>query len=232
MHHHVLIPSKHEGFDYCVECGTYKNRNFQFPKEMYEGNYWDGEKHSLFEHQRNNFKCVDEEVGISKVDSIFKFVPKGENFLEIAASPGEVLLRAKEEGYKVIAGIEPSLQYVYEILQVIPQAQIFHGFFPECTANIIGDQVDCIVACDVFEHTDKPEPFLAEIHRLLKVGGTAIIMSPIILHDGLSRQRDFHVEEHAYIYSQRFLEPYLKTIFASVSFDRWREGHEYIILTK
>jgi len=230
MHQHIFKPSDKEGFEIC-ECGTYHNIDFVYPKELYEGEYWDGEAHSLFEHQRNNM-LETESCGISKVDKIMQFVPKGEWALEIACSPGEILNRLSETGYSNVFGIEPSLRYIDPIANVARQARIINGFFPDCTYPLVGDVADCIIGADILEHVVDYNAFLWEVHRLLKVGGTAILMSPIILHDGQYRERDFHKIEHCWIFSQRFLEPYLKTIFSSVSFERWICGHEIIILTK
>ena len=39
-------------------------------------------------------------------------------------------------------------------------------------------QFDCVVAIDVLEHLSDDQPFLAEMRRVLKVGGTAVVTVP------------------------------------------------------
>ena len=39
-------------------------------------------------------------------------------------------------------------------------------------------------------------------------------------------------DEHAWIFSKKFLESYLKEIFTEVKFARWIVGHEILILKK
>ena len=58
-------------------------------------------------------------------------------------------------------------------------------------------------------------------------------MSPIILErDKLIKDSDFLPAEHAWLFTEKFLDPYLKEIFREVKFTRWLTGHEIIILDK
>lgn len=92
---------------------------------------------------------------------------------------------------------------------------------------------DCIVGSDVMEHCEDYDAYFKEGLRLLKPGGIMITMSPIILADGLHRKIDFDFpDQHCWIHSQAFLEPYLKEMFSHVEFRRWICGHELIICKK
>jgi 2-polyprenyl-3-methyl-5-hydroxy-6-metoxy-1,4-benzoquinol methylase len=93
---------------------------------------------------------------------------------------------------------------------------------------------DVIIGSDVMEHIEDYDSFFRTTQRVLVSGGKAIFMSPIILNeDGLYRTRDFeHPDEHCWVHTQKFLEPYLKEMFSEVKFTRWIVGHEMIILTK
>ena len=55
---------------------------------------------------------------------------------------------------------------------------------------VLSESIDCILLLDVLEHIAEPDRCLAEIHRVLKPGGTFVLGVPFLypLHD---RPRDF-----------------------------------------
>lgn len=233
-HQHNFKPSDKEGYEVCADCGSYHSIAQVDPKIIYEEKeYWSyDEKRSKPEEQVNNLQCIDD-CGISKVDRVMQFVPYGKRALEIACFPGVLLKRLLEKGYKEPIGIEPSDRYIHFICTQAPLAVVVHGYFPEVTKPAEPSLFDVIVGLDVFEHVDDYDGFMKEVHRLLVDGGTGIFMSPTILEDGLYRERDFdHPDEHCWIWTQRFLEPYLKSMFSEVKFARWIVGHELIIVKK
>jgi 2-polyprenyl-3-methyl-5-hydroxy-6-metoxy-1,4-benzoquinol methylase len=162
-----------------------------------------------------------------------QFVPKrGKNALEIGCSPAVILNRLLDRNFTVW-GIEPSERYIPFLREQAPEAHIVQGYFPEVTSRCEEGVFSCIISLDVAEHIDDFQGFFNEIHRLLTPDGTAIIMSPIILNrDGLIKKSDFIASEHAWIWTERFLEEYLKEFFKEVSFHRWINGHEIILLKK
>ncbi len=233
MHEHIFIPSDKKDYEICTICGSYHSTAQVEPKVIYEDNeYWgDGTGRSTLEQQISNFNCTDD-CGISKADRIMQFIPKGRRALEIACVPAVILNRLAEIGYETW-GIEPSEKYIDFICKQAQTSRIIHGYFPDVFDKEVGGSFDCIVAIDVMEHTDDYKGFFDAVHRLLIQEGTAVIMSPIILEDGLYRQRDFdHADEHAWIHTQKGLEPYLKSMFSEVEFKRWIVGHELIKLVK
>lgn len=234
QHEHKFIDSEFYGYEKCVECGSYHSTKQVDPNIIYcEKDYWSyDEKRSKPDEQVNNLTCIDD-CGISKVDRILQFVPNGNRVLEIACFPGVLMKKLLERGYVDVIGIEPAAKYNDFIGSQAPGAVIINGYFPEILKPSDDNLFDCIIGMDVFEHVDDYNGFMKEVHRLLIPHGTAIFMSPIILDDGLFRYRDFHVpSEHYWIWTKRFLEPYLKEIFSEVKFSRWLVGHEIIILTK
>lgn len=234
--HSFIASTEHKGYEVCTDCGSYHSIAQVEPKIIYEDNpYWDkGDGttgRSTLEQQCENFVCIDD-CGISKADRIFQFVPEGKTALEIACAPGVVLNRLSEKGFDAF-GIEPSLEYLPFILSKAPKSKVIHGYFPSATSGFHDEYFDCIIAIDVMEHCDDDFGFFKEVRRLLNNGGTAVIMSPIILTDGLKRKIDFdHPDQHCWIHSQKFLEPCLKEMFAEVKFSRWICGHEIIICKK
>jgi len=235
-HKHVFRESTIKDYEVCIECGTYHSTAQVEPSLIYETDYWDtGDSatgRSTIEQQSQNFECIDD-CGISKSNRIMQFVPDGGKVaLEIACAPGNILKRLIEKGYEAW-GIEPNSKYLEFICNKAPNSKVIHGYFPQVFNQGEHDLYDCIVALDVMEHTDDFKGFFMAVNRLLKDGGTAVAMSPIILTDGLYRKIDFnHPDEHCYIHSQAYLEPYLNSIFGEVKFQRWIVGHEIITMKK
>lgn len=230
-HKHLFQPAKDKpGYEVCIECGSYHSTAQIDPKIIYEDNpYWgEGTGRSSLQEQVQNFLCIDD-CGISKADRILQFVPiNGQRCLEIAAAPG-ILLKKLSERFTESYGIEPSLNYIEFICNQAQSSKVIHGYFPEVTKEFPDGSFSCIVSSDIMEHCNDYEAFFEEARRLLVTGGTMVTMSPIILTDGLYRTIDFdHADQHCWIHSQRFLEPYLKEMFKHVEFRRWIVGHEII----
>jgi len=232
-HVHYFIKSTKEGYDVCIGCGTYHSIAQLPPDEIYVNKaYWGEDSgRSTLEQQISNMTCTDE-CGISKVDRVLQFVPdNGNTVLEIAAAPGIMLQKLTEKGYAA-TGIEPSEKYLDFIRKTAPSARVIHGYFPQVFNHGEHDLFDCIVALDIMEHCDDYDGFFKAVDRLLTDGGTAIIMSPIIYEDELIRKGEFRPDEHAWIFTKKYLEPYLKSIFDEIEFRRWVVSHEIIILKK
>lgn len=235
-HQHTFIESNKDGYCVCSDCGTYKSFLLLPPDEIYiKKDYWDtgdgATGRSTIDQQISNMTCTDE-CGISKIDRVLQFVPKrGKNVLEIAAAPGIMLKKLLERNFNVW-GIEPKEEYCKYIKEQAPEANVVCGYFPQITKESQPNIFDCIIGMDVWEHCSDPDAFIKEIHRLLIPGGTAILMSPIIYEDGFIRQGEFKPDEHAWIFTKKFLEPYLKNIFSDVKFSRWIPSHEILILKK
>lgn len=71
---------------------------------------------------------------------------------------------------------------------------------------------DVIVSVDVYEHVDRPERLIAEVRRMLKSGGTAIITFPTVdfplFYDPLNRlllRWGRHLPVGAYAYGHNYL---------------------------
>jgi 2-polyprenyl-3-methyl-5-hydroxy-6-metoxy-1,4-benzoquinol methylase len=233
-HEHKFILSEIPYYEKCVLCGSYHSIAQEPPKTIYEDvDYWSyDQKRSKPEEQVLNLQCIDD-CGISKVDRMMQFVPKGQRALEIGCFPGVLMQKLTDAGYSHVVGIEPSLKYIPFICEQAKEAIVINGYFPEITKEAPEETFDVIVGMDVFEHVDDYEAFIKEAHRLLAKGGTMVLMSPIILEDGLYRKRDFaHPDEHCWIHSESFLREYLSEIFSEVKFTRWVCGHELVIVKK
>lgn len=231
IHSHDFIPSDKPGYEMCTGCGSYHSIAQINPQELYEKDYWSHEAgHSKPKEQIWNL-TETETCGISKVEKILEYVPQCNTVLEIGCYPGvllNLLMRLRYEAY----GIEPNPGYIQFIKDNCAGATLIEGYFPQVFKSDRQDVFDCIIGMDIFEHIDDYDTFTRAAHRLLKPSGTAIFMSPIIFDDGIVRERDFLPSEHCWIHTIQFLEPYLKSIFSGVKFDRWQEGHEMFIVKK
>lgn len=230
-HQHIFTPSDKKDYEVCQECGSYHSIAQESPESIYGGDYWNPENgRSTLEEQIGNL-IETETCGISKVDKILQFVPECKTVLEIACAPGVLLNKLSELGYEAW-GVEPNEGYIGFITDQAKKANVVLGYFPQCFKNSVSEIFDCIIGMDIFEHIDDYDTFIKSVRRLLTPGGTAIFMSPIILEDGLYRERDFKPDEHCWIFTKKFLDPYLKGLFSSVLWDRWQDGHELFIVTK
>lgn len=231
-HVHIFEKCHKPGYEYCSGCGTYHSTKLAPRESVYENNYWSEEngRSKLVDQVWNvteRYTC-----GISKVEKVLQYVPEKGSVLEIGCAPG-VLLRLLALTGREAYGIEPDINVINVLKETTSGAIIIEGYFPEVFDDKKNNIFDCIVATDVFEHVEDYDGFIRATHRLLKPLGVAIIMSPIILEHGMYRKCDFEVpEQHAWLFSKKFLDPYLKNIFSKVKWDKWILGHEMIILTK
>lgn len=230
---HKFVKSDKEGYEVCTVCGSFHSVAQVSPKELYlDTPYWgDGTGRSTLDQQFSNLTCTDD-CGISKIDRVLQFLPpQARNVLEIACAPGALLKRLADLRC-VTVGIEPSPEYIPYISEQSPHSQLVCGFFPDVFPDTMTNVFDCCIGMDIFEHFDDYDLFMGAVHRLLVPNGVGIFMSPVILEDGFYRERDFVPSEHCFIHTEKFLKPYLESMFAKVEFKRWIVGHELIIVTK
>lgn len=101
---------------------------------------------------------------------------------------------------KVVAEIN-SCGVLHEILKKIPELK--YSEYESSDNNIphedlqnltyANDSIDYIFTSDVVEHVPNPDKAFSEIHRTLKVGGTYIMSTPVLM-DRNTRQRS-HIED-------------------------------------
>ena len=208
MHQHTFVSCEKPGYEVCSDCGTYHSIAYLPPDKIYNDYWGDGTNRSTLEQQCENLVCTDD-CGISKIDRVLQFVPKrGHYFLEIGCAPGKLLEVMLEKNWFAY-GVEPSPNYIDFICRQSPGATVLCGYFPAITKDIPENSFDCVVAMDVFEHSLDFHAFIKEVHRLLKPGATAVLMSPIIYEDGLIRSGEFKPDEHIWIFTKKYSMPRL-----------------------
>ena len=107
-------------------------------------------------------------------DILRRFAPKG-TLLDVGVGTGLNAALFVRAGYNV-TGIEPSADAVAFAKEKAPTVPIIQTTFP--SASIPSDTYDVVVLLDVLEHLDDDGAGLAEIRRVLKPGGVALITVP------------------------------------------------------
>lgn len=228
MHAHAFSPSSHPDYNVC-ECGTMHRLGEVDYDAFYLQQYWDREGYSNLEAQIYNVCEYRNEAGESKIESVLKHIPNGHRAVEIACAPGS-LLKSLTERFDYVTGVEYDRSYEHRIRAICGhKPDLIFKPFPEATKIMPSHSCDAVIGLDVAEHVEDTDGFFREVHRLLKLTGTAILMAPILLEDGLFREIDRH-PEHVWLYSKEFLQSYLSESFEEVSFGRWVTGHEYVVL--
>jgi cyclopropane fatty-acyl-phospholipid synthase-like methyltransferase len=208
-----------------LENGTYKSTAWSNPVDIYNDDYWDGQKHSTIEGQVPNVTGKNELVKAQITD----IEPK--TILEIACAPG-ILMGDLGIEYKTV-GIEVDERYKAEIQKLAPRTELMFGFFPEVTKDLKAKSFSNIIALDVIEHVLDGDAFLKECNRLLVKNGVLVIQAPIMLEDGIMDDKAFHYIEHIWIYSIQHITELLKANgFKVTNIDRWKPMHEQITAKK
>ena len=103
-------------------------------------------------------------------------VPSTGKLLEIGCGAGNFLRQAAARGFD-ITGLEYSPYAAERARKTLEgRGRILHGEIGVLAAE--RDAYDVVVLCDVIEHVRHPADFLRDLHRLLKPGGTLLVVTP------------------------------------------------------
>lgn len=140
-------------------------------------------------------------------------VKPGASILDIAAAQGNFTLALAERGYRVtwndlradLAGYVQRKHERGDVTYIVGNA--FELTFAE--------GFDCVLFCEVIEHVAHPDEFMANIARLLKPGGVAVMTTPNgrYFRNGLPRFSDC-------------LDP---SVFEAEQFKPGSEGHIFLL---
>jgi 2-polyprenyl-3-methyl-5-hydroxy-6-metoxy-1,4-benzoquinol methylase len=237
VHKHKFKPSSVSHYEVCSICDTLHRVSDVAPSQVYADSYWSREGHSNIHEQVYNVSQFQNEAGETKIGSVLKHIPTHSpvsdlDALEIACAPGAMLGKLSEMFHHA-NGVEYSDQYEAEIRANAGdrKARLIFGPFPDSTKDELSGYYDFICAMDFLEHIEDGQAVMDETKRLLADGGTAAFMSPFLFCDGLFREQDRH-PEHIWLYSHRYLQEWLGSLFSEVKFDRFLVGHELVILKK
>jgi len=139
-----------------------------------------------------------------------KKIKNKENFIEIGCGNGFVLEIAKENGWKNIMGIEPSLKSI-ENANYKVKNKILNGIFD--VNNYKNDYFDIVFVAMLIEHVPDINKFLSDIYKILKPGGILITIchnERHFLSKILKNKHPIINDEHNYVFSPNTLNKILK----------------------
>lgn len=101
---------------------------------------------------------------------------RGKNVLDVGCGWGEFLLTMREFGAASTTGVEPDASLV-ELSRVLsPESRVLQGFSEVLPFE--SNSFDVVLSSDVIEHVSNADIALAEMIRVLKPGGYALLNFP------------------------------------------------------
>lgn len=243
--------SKHHDYTCCSICGTHSRRHPRInPEDEYgpSGHYWNQPHRSTIKEQIYNV-AIDRhgerhetktEAIIRQFDDLqFAHLNRGK-VLEIGCAPGSLLARLASE-FRVVVGNDYCNEYEAEVRGISGCTNFRWGPFPDAFEDEPGEQFDCIIAMDVWEHLPDPVTAFLEAQRLLIKNGRLVLMMPMIFNAHILNlpeeekkfdDKNWH-PEHFTIFSQKYLIEVGEALFTLPTiFDRWQVGHEIVTYIK
>lgn len=139
-----------------------------------------------------------------------KYVPSKRLFLEIGCGNGFMLEAAKEQGYKKVKGVEPSVEAIAHASKSV-KGNIINTILKADTFQ--KQKFDLICAFQVFDHVPDPNTFLTICRKILKPQGVLLLMN----HDVKSFSANIFGEsspifdiEHTYLYDKLTIQKIVK----------------------
>jgi SAM-dependent methyltransferase len=140
---------------------------------IYSDGYFLGERHNEATARRSKMKRA---TGALYVDALASLVrPENADLLEIGCGHGEVLLEARNRGFRV-SGVEISAHAAAIANRRLGAQAVSVGTIE--TLPLAPDHFDAVLAADVIEHVRDPEGWLLRVHELLVPGGILLLITP------------------------------------------------------
>jgi SAM-dependent methyltransferase len=160
----------------CQECGL----EFLDPQPddsalaaIYGDVYFLGERSDEAAERRSKMKSA---TGVLYIDVLARLLrPENSDLLEIGCGHGEVLLEARNRGYRV-SGIEISAHAAAIANRRLAEPAVSVGTIE--TLSVARDRFGAVLAADVIEHVRDPVGWLLRIHDLLIPGGILLLITP------------------------------------------------------
>jgi len=119
----------------------------------------------------------DEELELV-VRQVSDLLPAGSHILEVAPGPGYLAIELARQGRYHVVGLDISASFVQIARTKAKQAGVAVEFHQGDAAHIPfeADTFDFIVCRAAFKNFSEPVHAIQEMHRVLKLGGTALII--------------------------------------------------------
>lgn len=140
---------------------------------IYSDGYFLGEQNAEAAGRRSEMKSAN---GVLCIDALSRLIqPKDTDLLEIGCGQGELLLEARNRGFRV-SGIEVSAHAAEAANRRLGAQAVRIGALD--TVPLPVGRFGAVVAADVIEHVRDPKSFLMRIWELLVPGGVALVITP------------------------------------------------------
>ena len=112
------------------------------------------------------------------VRQVCELLPDGGRILEVAPGPGYLAIELARLGKYQVVGLDISASFVQIARAKAKQAGVAVEFHQGDAAHMPfgADTFDCIVCRAAFKNFSEPAQAIREMHRMLKLGGTALII--------------------------------------------------------
>lgn len=99
------------------------------------------------------------------------------NMLEVGCGEGTGLFFFNRLGFEKLSGVEVSRERIERAKSKLPGSILLKEIEPDAQLPFENGEFDLVLSLAVIEHTVSPEKFIAEISRVLKESGYAVISS-------------------------------------------------------
>lgn len=177
--------------------------------EIYSSNYFLGEKTEAALQQVAEMKRATAQLYL---DALLNYgVKQGGRLLEVGCGSGDFLVEAQKRGFEVV-GVEFSPHATADAnAKVGPGGgRVYQGEIGG--VDLPEQHFDVCVLSDVIEHTRQPDQFVQILHRLLKPGGTLLVVTPSLSSWSARFLRQHWMEyktEHLYYFNNNALQTLL-----------------------
>lgn len=140
---------------------------------IYSDSYFLGEPTGEAAGRRAKMKSA---TGALYIDALSRLVPpENTDLLEIGCGHGEVLLEARQRGFRV-SGVEISAHAAQVANRCLGAPLVSVGTIEKLP--LAQNHFGAVLAADVIEHVRFPEDWLLRIHQLLGPGGVLLLITP------------------------------------------------------
>ncbi len=157
----------------------------------------------------------DEREWPTKVERIVELTKVDDAILDVGCGNGSILRRLQERGYRDLHGLELS-DYAIDRLSA-SGIRMHRGRLPDIA--LPDASFDVVIASQVLEHMIRRRRFTAELARVLRPGGTALIFVP---DDCLGPIEE---PEHVAKYTRASLAAFLGRTFDVVDVESMRDAN-------
>lgn len=175
---------------------------------IYTDSYFLGEGGEDRDGRRWQMKRATGALYIQALSRLAK--PENTELLEIGCGHGEVLVEARDRGFRV-SGVELSAHAAAAANRSLGMEAVAAGMIE--TVSLPREHFGAVLAADVIEHVRDPKGWLVRVHELLAPGGILMLVTPSL--DSWSRRwmgrrwMEYKVE-HLYYFSASALRRLLE----------------------